>query len=180
MPLLWLQEFLSRHQPGTLRGLGVILDSTGKELFAFYPDVLIDPNEINQLVFTELSNPTFNNSTTLPAGDYEIVTFIPQVDDNYDSFGDFTDDSVPALVQGTALLSIHGNIVSSPATPIPVTTAATPPTNPPPTSPPPTSVTRTATPVVEAPTPTPQVPTGIPYTLSYSEGVKRLAIFLFL
>ena len=72
-------EFLSRHQAGTLRGLGVILDSTGKELlFAFYPDVLIDPaSRNNQLVFTELSNPTFNNSTTLPAGDYEIVTFIP-------------------------------------------------------------------------------------------------------
>ena len=167
-------EFLSRHQPGTLKGLGVILDSTGKELFAFYPETLINPaSSGNQKVFTELKNPTVNNSPSLPPGDYEIVTFIPLVDDNYDSLGDFTGGSGPVLVEGTALLSIHGNIVPSVTTPIPVTQTATPPpTNPPPTATPPPPPTQTATPVVEAPTPTPQVPTGIPYTLSYSEGVK--------
>tara|TARA_B100001057_G_scaffold2124_3_gene1958 strand:+ start:7572 stop:8972 length:1401 start_codon:yes stop_codon:yes gene_type:complete len=168
-------EFLSRHTPGRLRGLGVILDSTGKELFAFYPDTLINAaSGNNQKVFTELRNPTFNNSSTLPAGDYEIVTFIPQIDDNIDrSPGDFSGGGGYFIVEGSALLSIHGNIVASPATPIPVTQTGTPPpTNPPPTDTPPPPVTQTGTPVVEAPTPTPQVPTGIPYTLSYSEGVK--------
>ena len=39
-------EFLSNTK-GILKGLGVILDSTGKELFAFYPESLIKPANKN-------------------------------------------------------------------------------------------------------------------------------------
>jgi len=167
-------EFLSNTK-GILKGLGVILDSTGKELFAFYPESLIKPaNKNNPKVFTPLANPTVNNNAYLLPGDYEIVTFKPLIDDNYDrSAGDFSGSGGHFLIQGSAQISLQGNVVTTPATSPPVTQTATPPpTNPPPTATPPPPVTQTATPVVEAPTPTPQVPTGIPYTLSYSEGVK--------
>lgn len=166
-------EFLSNSK-GSLKGMGVILDSTGKELFAFYPETLINPaNQNNPKVFTELRNPTFNGNPSIPPGDYEIVTFIPSVYDNYDrDLGDFSGGGGYLIIDGSVQISLQGNIVTAPATSPPVTQTATPPPTVTVTATPPPPPTQTATPVVETPTPTPQVPTGIPYTLSYSEGVK--------
>ena len=169
-------EFRSPPTQGSVQGMGVILNSVGEELFRFYPQDDINPaTPSNKRVLTEIRNPTVNGNSYLLPGDYEIVTFVPALDDNQDyGGGEFGDSFSEVLIDGSAQILLRGNVAAATPTPTPdqtQTPTATPntPTPTPTATPVPTA---TLTPVPTNPVPTPLTPSPIQYTLSYSEGVK--------
>jgi hypothetical protein len=151
---------------GSIRVLGLVVDSNGIEVLRFYPE--------NQAATADINNQdvTYYSQTTgagLNAGSYDIITF--ELDDS------------GGTSFGTGQICILGEDGSTPTptpgvpTPVPTATlipTATPTATPVPTPTPTPFPTQTPapTPIATNPVPDPVIPLGPQYTLTYSEKSK--------
>lgn len=144
-------------QPGFIRAMGVIINSSGEEIARFYPDIrsaVATQNDPTSLVFS----PDVEG-VTIPAGSYDLITFMPQAE--------------AGNAEGYSYICLRG---MQQATPTPVPTATFVPTPAPTATPVPTPTptpvitpTPVPTPIPTNPVPDPIIPLGPQYTLTYSE-----------
>tara|TARA_R110000803_G_scaffold198536_1_gene262295 strand:+ start:6116 stop:7483 length:1368 start_codon:yes stop_codon:yes gene_type:complete len=142
--------------PSYIRVMGVVLDSTGIEVFRFYPANQSSVANIDDKQVIYYSQTT---AASLASGSYDIITF--QIDSENDQ------------TFGSGQICIQGEMSDTP-TPTPLDPTPTPTATPVPTpfpTPFPTP-TPAPTPVPANPVPAPIVALGPQYTLSYSSTSK--------
>jgi len=170
LPYIWI-DWISGGRNDHFQAHGVVLDASGAEVISFYNGTLSDqplPGGISASPSTKnYYYYSVTEKTSLPAGDYEIITFeIWSFGSSQNKYSQDTAGRVQICLAGT------------PVTPVPTATFVPTPT--PTVTPLPTAVTPTptatpiptGTPIPSNPVPEPLIPIGPQYTLTYSGNSK--------